>query len=114
MSSFFGKDLGPEALPNFYGTFVERRNRGDKRNTGRPCDSEIELLSRAFVGKIFNAIGQTGRTFHQQSRFRPARAEERFGQGLNHKRPRSDPGAKVAFCMKLGEGKVDGESRNSQ
>src|SRR6184192_1657764 len=114
MSALIREDLSSEALPNFYGKFVERRQRWNKGNSRRSGDSKIKLFSSAFIRDVSYPIGKAGWTLDQQLRFGPARAQESFGQGIGNECARSDSGSKVTLRMKFLEGEVDRESRDSQ
>src|SRR5438046_8326675 len=114
MSALIREDLSSEALPNFYGKFVERRQRWNKGNSRRSGDSKIKLFSSAFIRDVPYPVGTAGWTLDQQLRFGPARAQESFGQGIGNECARSDSGSKVTLHMKFLAGEVDRKSRDSQ
>src|SRR6266566_9600242 len=57
MSALIREDLSSEALPNFYGKFVERRQGGNEGNSRRSGDSKIKLFSSAFVRDVPYPVG---------------------------------------------------------
>src|SRR5438067_10907243 len=114
MSTLIGEDLSSEALPNFDGKFVERRQRWNKGNSRRPGNPEIKLFSSAFIRDISYPVGKAGWTLDQQLRLGPARAQESFGQRIGNECARSDSGSKVTLRMELFEGEIDGESGDPQ
>jgi hypothetical protein len=114
MSSLFCEHLRSQSLPDFYGKFVESRKgryKGDTRGTGNP---EVKLFSNPFIGKISNTVGKAGWAFYLRLCFRLPRAQKSFGQRINDESAGSNLKAKIAFRMKLREGKVYGVSRSSQ
>src|SRR6266446_2304054 len=114
MRSLLCENFRSESFPNFDRKFVKRRVGGNKGDTGRPGDSEIELFSRAFVGNFFHAIGQAWGTFCRSIYSFFARTEKSFRQRLSDERARSDSRMKITLRMKPRESDVDREPRYSQ
>src|SRR5438093_13510727 len=66
MSALIREDLSSEALPNFYGKFVERRQCWNKGNSRRSGDSKIKLFSSAFIRDVSYPIGRWGGSLDRQ------------------------------------------------
>src|SRR5918996_1367161 len=63
MGSFLRENLCSESFPNFDGKFIQGGDSGNKGDTGRPCDSEIELLTDPVIGNIFYPFRKPRWTF---------------------------------------------------
>ena len=63
MRSFLCENLCSESFPNFDGKFIQRGDSWNKGDTGRPGDSEIELLTGPVIRNIFYPIRKPRWTF---------------------------------------------------
>src|SRR5437764_2257505 len=114
MRSLLGEDFSSESFPCCDRKFVKSRDSWHKGNTGRPCDSEIELSSDPLVRNISYSLRQTGRAFGTRFGFCRVRTQESFGQCLHDEGARSNSRSEIAFRMKPGESNVYRETRYSQ
>jgi hypothetical protein len=114
MNSLFRENLRSEPLPYFLGEFVERRDRRYKGDTGRPGDPIIKLFASPFVWNVSDAIRKAGWPFYLRFWFRFPRTQKGVGQQIGDESAGAHAGAKIAFRVKLLEGKVYGESRDSE
>ena len=114
MGPFLCEDFRSESFPYCNWKLIKRRDSGDKGDTGRSGDSEIELFSHTMIRNFSYAIRKAGRTFCVRFYCCSVRTQESFGQRLGDERTRSDFRLKVSFRMKPGESDVYSESRYSQ
>src|SRR6266567_3321954 len=114
MNSLFRENLCSEPLPYFLGEFVERRDRRYKGDTGRPGDPIVKLFANPFVWNVSDAIRKAGWPFYLRFWFRLPRTQESVGQQISDESAGADAGAKIAFRVKLLEGEVYGEPRDSE
>src|SRR5690242_4766710 len=114
MRPFSGKNLCPQTFPNFHGKLVKCRDGGNEGDSGRTCDPEIEFFSGAFIGKVSNPVGESGRRFSKPLDYWPARTQKRFRKRIGDERSGANFRSEVALGMQLVEGKVDSESGNSE
>jgi len=80
MRSLLCENFRSESFPNFDRKFVKRRVGGNKGDTGRPGDSEIELFSGSVIRNISYPIGKTGRTLYAWFCSYRLRTQQSFGQ----------------------------------
>src|SRR6266480_5298506 len=114
MRSFLCENLYSESFPNFDGKFIQGSDSWNKGDAGRPCDSEIELLTDPVIRNIFYPIRKPRRTFCGWCCFCRVRTQESFGQWLRDECARSYSRLKIAFRMKPRESDVYREPRYSQ
>src|SRR5215831_15013075 len=100
MRSFLCENLSSESFPNFNGKFIQRGDSWNERDTGRPGDSKIKLLTGPVIRNIFYAIRKPRRTFCGSSCFCGSRTQESFRQCLRDERARSKFRLKISFRMK--------------
>jgi hypothetical protein len=79
MHSLLREDLCSQSLPYRDRKFVERSDSGDKGDTRRPSDSNIELFSSSVIRNISYPVREAGRAFYMWFCFCRARAQETFG-----------------------------------
>src|SRR5438552_278732 len=63
MGPFLCEDFRSESFPYCNWKLIKRRDSGDKGDTGRSGDSEIELFSHTMIRNFSYAIRKAGRTF---------------------------------------------------
>src|SRR2546423_8101870 len=114
MRSLLGEDFFSESFPCCDRKFVKSRDSWHKGDTGRPCDSEIELSSDPLVRNISYSFRQTGRAFGTWFDFCRVCTQESFRQWLHDEGARSHPRSEIAFRMKSRESDVYRETRYSQ
>src|SRR5215831_10152513 len=106
MGSFLCENLCSESFPNFDGKFIQRGDSWNKRDTGRPGDSEIELLTGPVIRNIFYAGRKPRWAFRGGCCFCRSRTQEGFRQSLRDESARSNFRLKISFRMKSREGEV--------
>src|SRR6478672_7722915 len=106
MRSLLGEDFSSKSFPYCDRKFVKSRDSRDKGDTGRPGDSEIELLSHSLIWNISYSLRQAGRAFGMWLCFCRVGTQESFGQWLHDECARSNSRLEIAFRMKPGESDV--------
>src|SRR5438093_801714 len=114
MRSLLREDLCSESFPNRDGKFIESRRSWDKRNSGRPGDSKVELFSSSVIWNTSYTMRETRRAFYRCCCFWRLCAQKGFGQWLGYERARSNFRLKITFRMKPRESDVYSESRHSE
>jgi len=104
------ENLCSEPFPNFDGKFIQGGDSWNKGDTGRPGDSEIELLTGPMIRNVFYPIRKPRWTFSGWCSFCRSRTQEGFRQRLGDERARSDFGLKISFRMKPREREVHSET----
>src|SRR6267378_2067493 len=114
MRSFLCENLCSESFPYFDRKFIECRDRGDKGDPGRPCDSEIKLFSDPIIGNISYAIRKARWALQRSCCVCRSCTQESFRQRLREECAGSNFGSKISFSMKPRKSEVYRESRYSK
>src|SRR4029077_11610958 len=114
MRSFLCENLCSESFPNFDGKFIQSGDSRNKRDAGRPSDSEIELLTDPVIWNIFYPLRKPRWTFCVWYRFCRSRTKKGFRQRLRDKGSRSNFRLKISFRMKPRKREVYREARHSE
>src|ERR1043166_8027980 len=103
MRFFLCQNLCSEPFPNFDGKFIKGGDSWNKRDAGRPGDSEIELLTDSVIGNIFHPIRKPRWTFCPWCCLCGSRIQEAFRQRLRDKSARSNFRLKISFRVESRE-----------
>src|SRR4029077_6305722 len=114
MRSFLCENLCTESFPNSDGKFIQGGDSWNKGDTGRPGDSEIELLTDPVIRNILYPIRKPRWTFCGGCCFCRLRAQEGFRQRLRDEGARSNFSLEISFRMKPREREVYREARYSK
>src|SRR4029077_17308581 len=106
MRSFLCENLCSESFPDFDGKFIQGGDSWNKRDAGRPGDSEIELLTGPVIGNIFYPIRKSRWTFCVWRCSCRSRIQKGFRQSLRDEGARSNFRLKISFRMKPRECEV--------